>query len=89
MISNCYFNWLILELILLNSRYSSDTGEAKRKKQAAFPKFLRSLSGAKTFKANLPVGGEGGDVLHARAHLGDWQDLALWVCNSLHVQHLS
>lgn len=57
--------------------------------QTAFPKFSPSPSGAKTFKANLPVGGEGDYALHALAHLGDWQDLALWVCNSLHVQHLS
>lgn len=39
--------------------------------QAAFPKFLPSPSGTETFKANLPVGGEGGYALHARAHLGD------------------
>lgn len=33
--------------------------------------FLYSLPDTETFKANLPVGGEGGYALHATAHLGD------------------
>lgn len=48
-----------------------ECGRSEGENKAAFSKFPPSPSGAGTFKANLPVGGEGGYALHATAHLGD------------------
>lgn len=72
---NIFHHIMILRIcrvsVSLNSMCSMNAGGTGEENQTAFPKFLPFPLGSETFKANLPVGGEGDYALHARAHLGD------------------